>query len=113
MEFNELTAEEQAVLQNSVNYLFRETFATMAKLASATETVKNDWIGQSAAIMGKLADAAVIPNNSGMRGTQALTKEEVDGLVTLLLEFLSTWATDEKKEMYVTIAGAQQTLVIG
>ena len=113
MLFTELTTENQAILQHSTNYLFRETFGALAKLTQSIEAVKDDWIGQSAEILATLDAGEIVPNNSGLPGTKALSKEEIEVLAGWLNDFLAEWGTASKKQTYVTVAGAKQTLIIG
>lgn len=57
------------------------------------------------AILNSLDAGAQVPNASGLAGSQALTKEELQAAVTDMSALLASYYTDAKRQVYDKMVG--------
>jgi len=76
MPYNELTAEQKAIL-DSWMVLFRGISGELARLNNHIDAVKTSYTGNIGEILTLLASDDIIPNTGNLDGAESMTKAEV------------------------------------
>lgn len=82
----------------------------LARMMTALEVIRADYLAQVNDVVVTLDAGAVIPNNSGLSGAGEVTKEEAIAAALDLVSLLDTFNTDVKRQGYVKFAGPQNIL---
>lgn len=108
--YEELTAEQQDVLQTFINQL-RSVAGEQARVNNHWEALNTMWSAQILAILAVLDDNAIPPNTSGLAGSQAL---DVDAEVATIRGhgngILTTYNTSAIRELWTKAAGVENMI---
>lgn len=86
--YDSLTQEQKDLLANFTN-LARSWAGEQGRTNNHADAVDTSWNANISAIVTSLDAGEVIPNASGLKGAQSLTKEEVTTLVSHMQNMLS------------------------
>lgn len=107
--YDSLTAEQKAKLAFFSN-LLRGYYGELARFLDGIDDASIHYTANGiGAILTSLDAGAVIPNASGLAGSQALTKEEAQGAVTDMSALMAAYYTNAKRQVYDKMAGPQNT----
>lgn len=104
MAFNDLTAEQQAVLSDYVR-MTRAWCGEQARVNNHGAAISTAYTAQVQAILALLGTDDPIPDGSGLAGAVTLTKTDVGYLTGYIQTLLSVHNTDARRQMYVKAAG--------
>lgn len=108
--YAELTVGQKATLQHFVNVLVRPSMGELARVNNHLAALDADYNAQASAILATLTGSEVIPNESGLAGAAALTKDQVVTLVSYAQGVLTNYNTSGHRGNYVLAAGAENTI---
>ena len=113
MQWEELTFEQQAVVNAWMTQLLRPVAGELARVLYHLNVTKASYVGPSdvVGIVGSLDATAVIPNSGGLAGAVPVTKAQLTPMLAALAALLTGYYTAEDLERYIALAGA--TNVIG
>lgn len=103
--YDSLTADQKALLDEQVTQLRAYAGAANRLMKTAQNLADMFNVGGSA-IITILDVGATVPNRSGFAGTQALTKEDLESLVTDIDTALNFFSSQTKRELQIKAAGS-------
>jgi hypothetical protein len=107
--YDSLTAEEKEKLAFTTTQE-RAVYAAFARFLDNLDDLKVHYTAAGVgAILAKLDAGAVVPNASGLAGSQALTKEEWQTAASDMNSLLTAWWTDAKRQVFDKMAGPVNT----
>lgn len=102
--YDSLTVEQKALLAEASNQL--RAFSGQINLLLRTGQAVTDLVASGAgAIVTSLDASEVVPNASGLAGSQVLTKEEVIEIYGDINAALAVYSTAAKRQLQVKAAG--------
>ena len=88
----------------------RAVYGAFARFLDDLDDLRIHYIAAGVgAILAKLDAGAVVPNASGLAGSQAMTKEEWQQGATDMSSLLTLWWTEAKRQTYDKMAGPVNT----
>ena len=109
MTYNELSDDDKAILKNYLQ-MARPLAGEFGKMLTKAGAVKTSWDTLASAVVAKLDANEVIPNETGLAGAVALTKEEIQGLETAVESAITNYESPTNRALYVKSAGAENTI---
>lgn len=104
--YAELTAEQKDVLQTFTN-LVRSWAGEQARVNNHAQAINTMYNAQIQAILVSLDDNSIIPNTSGLAGSQGLDSDaELVTIVSHLQGVLTNYNTSGHRELWTKAAGA-------
>lgn len=103
MNFEDLTAEEQAVLADYVRIL-RAWCGEQARMNNHGEAL-NSAFAQVQAILAQLDDADPVADGSGLDGAMTLTKAEIVSITANMQGLLASYNTAGLRQVFAKAAG--------
>lgn len=110
MEFDSLTDAQKTVLLYWQDQLLRPLIGEFAKWLIQAKEIDLYQDGQVSAILASLDPAAVIPNQSGLAGTKALTAGNLATFDAALENIEGTYNTEALRGLMIAIAGPENTI---
>ena len=104
MPFNELTAEQKAVLSDYAR-MTRAWCGEQARVSNHGDAISTAYTAQVQAILALLGTDDPITDGSGLAGAVTLTKADVGYITGYIQTLLSTHNTAARRQMYVKAAG--------
>jgi hypothetical protein len=104
--FAELTAEQQAIYHTFENML-RAWTGEQARANNHAEAINTAYNNQIAAILADLTDNTIVPNTSGLAGSQSLDSDaEMVTIVSHVQGILTNYNTSGHRGLWAKAAGA-------
>ena len=112
MDWEELTAEQQQLVNNWMTQLLRPVAGELARVLYHLEIVKAAYTGPAdiQGIIASLDDTAVIPNTGGLSGAVPVTKAQLSPMLTALNSLLTNYYGSADQERYVALAGGPNVI---
>lgn len=108
--YAELTAEQKDVLQTFTN-LVRSWAGEQARVNNHAQAINTMYNAQIQAILVSLDDNSIIPNTSGLAGSQGLDSDaELVTIVSHLQGILTNYNTSDHRGLWVKAAGASNLI---
>ena len=107
--FSELTVDEQTQLADQMT-IIRPMVGALARVCNSFRIAKDAHTSHVGAILAQLVDADEVPNTTGLAGAVAITKAEIDEVLTDANAVLAAYDTPAKRQLYTRFAGARNLI---
>lgn len=109
MEFDDLTPEQKVMLLYWQDLLLRPLTGQFARLLNSMKQIDLFQDGEISAILDSLSPTAIVPNNSGLAGTKALTAGNLKTFDSAYEQIEELYNTDVLRTVMIAIAGLENT----
>lgn len=107
--YDSLTADEKDDIQYVTNQI-RAHYGSLARFLVVLDGIRIDALARGyIGLINGLDASEVVPNTSGLGGSEDLTKEDLQQAVSDMNNLLITYNTDERRQVYSLMAGSVNT----
>lgn len=107
--YADLTIEQQTTLDDFMA-LIRPLAGEIAKTCNHMGAANTAYAADIDVLIASLGEGEVVPNKSGLAGAQSMKKEDVQSFMGSLALVLSTYNTDDNREQWSKLAGANNLI---
>jgi hypothetical protein len=104
-QYSDLTPQDKQALDNYLQFA-RPLMGELARMLNKFGAINSDWTNTAQAIVATLDAGAEVPNSTGLSGANAVTKEDIQAVATLISQAITAYENQTNRDRWAKAAGA-------